>query len=328
VTEVGELPAHTYLSVRYGDKRQQAPFRRGEKFTFPTAPEKAYTVDVFRKVGSKQISLAGISALGGTVASEKVEIPSLEIQGLPVITSLTASLSKEGKKAEPASMKQQVAQRAKSYLDKHGVQPVLHDMFARLLERLPSDPLTFMIGFLEEQRQASEDREAPERDFASEPGMGDGALPGFGDEISAETLPNLRAHHSLVADVLREEQELYPRLKSVKTSLGVSLAQCIKPAIDCPGHEMVKVAGAYAGDGECYESFRELFDPIVSKLHGGYAADARHQTDTNPAKVSNAIIDPTGRYAVFATLRPAVTSQAYACQHVAPSRSVARWSVL
>lgn len=302
MTDVGELPAHTYLSVRYGDKRQQAPFRRGEKFSFPTAPEKAYTVDVFRKVGSKQISLAGISAIGGVVASEKILIPSLEPAGSPLEVSLTASLSKDVIKADPASMKQQVAQRAKGYLDKHQVQPVLHDMFARLLERLPTDPLTFMISFLEEQRQKIEDGEAPERDFASEPGMGDVALPGFGDQISAEALPNLSAHHSQVADVLRGDEKLYPRLKDVKTSLGVSLAQCIKPGIDCPGHEFVKVAGAYAGDDECYEQFRDLFDPIISGLHGGYRADARHPTDMNPSKISNAMIDPTGRYALFATL--------------------------
>jgi creatine kinase len=302
VTDVTELPAHTYLSVRYGDKRQQAPFRRGEKFIFPTAPEKAYTVDVFRKVGSKQISLAGISALGGTVASDNVEIQSLELSGLPMTVSLTATVAEEAAKADAGSMKQQVAARAKSYLDKHEVQPVLHEMFSRLLERLPSDPLSFMIDFLEQQRQELEGREAPERDWENEPGLGELAFPGFGDEITAEVLPNLRAHHSLMADVLREDTKLYPRSKGLKTSLGVSLAQCIKPGIDCPGHELVKVAGAYAGDGECFEVFSDLFDPIISGLHSGYASTTRHPTDLSPSKISNAKIDPTGRYAVFATL--------------------------
>jgi creatine kinase len=302
VTDVTELPAQTFLSVRYGDKRQQAPFRRGEKFSFPSAPEKAYTVDVFRKVGSKQISLAGISALGGTIVSENIEIPSLDLQGLPVTASLTATVTKEAAKSDPASMKQQVAQRAKKYLDTHDIQPVLHEMFSRLLERLPSDPLGDMIGFLEQKREELEERESPERDFQNEPGMGEDPLPGFGDDVSAEVLPNLRAHHSLVADVLGEDLTIYPRLKSSRTSLGVSLAQCIKPGIDCPGHELVKVSGAYAGDGECYEVYRDLFDPIISSLHGGYAANARHPTDTSPVKISNAKIDPTGRYAVFATL--------------------------
>merc|ERR1719446_13916 len=158
-------------------------------------------------------------------------------------------------------------------------------MFSRLLERLPSDPLGFMIGFLEQQRQELEDRDAPERDFASEPGMGDLPLPGFGDEISAEALPNLRAHHSLVADVLRTDTKLYPSLKNLKTSLGVSLAQCVKPGIDCPGHELVKVAGAYAGDGQCYEAFRELFDPMIGALHAGWDPAVRHPIEGNPTKV-------------------------------------------
>jgi len=219
-----------------------------------------------------------------------------------VTVSLTAALAQEVAKTDSVPLKQQVAQRAKSYLDTHNVQPVLHDMFARLLERLPSDPLTFMIGFLEQQRQEQDDKDAPERNFAEEPGLGENAIPGFGDQISAEVLPNLRHHYSIVADVLRQDAELYPRLKDLRTSLGVSLPECIKPGIDCPGHELVKVAGAYAGDESCYECFRDLFDPVISALHGGYAADSRHVSDSNPAKISNAKIDPTGRYAVFATL--------------------------
>ena len=31
------------------------------------------------------------------------------------------------------------------------------------------------------------------------------------------------------------------------TSMDVTLARCIKAAVDCPGHPLVKVAGAYAG---------------------------------------------------------------------------------
>ena len=31
--------------------------------------------------------------------------------------------------------------------------------------------------------------------------------------------------------------------------MDVNLARCIKAAVDCPGHPLVKVAGAYAGGG-------------------------------------------------------------------------------
>mmetsp|Transcript_100495 Transcript_100495/g.174445 ORF Transcript_100495/g.174445 Transcript_100495/m.174445 type:complete len:967 (+) Transcript_100495:30-2930(+) len=310
VTEVGELPANTYLSVRYGDSRKQAPFVRGESFVFPAGPEKAYTVDVFRKVGTRSISLAGMTALGGTVESENLEIPSLDMQVDPLTVSLRASLKDVAGKEfggqeiiDERAKRHQVAVRAKSYLDKHDVQPVMQAMFARLLERLPSDPLDFMIGYLEQQRQEIEDRHAPPHDFSKEPGLGDAALPGFGDrEAPPKELPDLQDHHSLVADVLRQNAKLYANLSNVRTPLGVSFSQCIKPGIDCPGHELVKVSGAYAGDFDCYEVFQDLFNPVISSLHNGFKLDENHMTDMSPMKLSNARIDPTGRYAVFATL--------------------------
>jgi creatine kinase len=300
VTEVDELPANTYLSVRYGDHRRQVPFRKGQKCSFPAAAEKAYTIDVFRKVGAGQVSLAGIAALGGTVVSENMEIPSLEIDGSPLTVSLAASMAQGNAKGESVSFKQEVAQRAKSYLDKHRVQPVLHDMFARLLERLPSDPLSFMIGFLEDQKQELDEQEAPQRDYSQEKGMGDEAYPGF--DVLASVLPPLQSHHTLVADILRSDLQMYPNLKNIRTNLGVSFAQCIKAGIDCPGHEFVKVAGVYAGDEQCYESYCDVFDPVIRALHSGYPREGYHPTDTSAAKLTNDQIDSTGRYAVFATL--------------------------
>lgn len=315
VTEVGELPANAYLSVRYGDSRKQAPFVRGERFVFPAGPEKAYTVDIFRKVGSKSISLAGMTALGGIVESENVEIPSLDMQVDPLTVSLRASLKNVAGKEfggqeiiDERARRHQVAVRAKSYLDKHDVQPVMQAMFARLLERLPSDPLDFMISYLEQQRQEMEDRHAPPHDFSREPGLGEAALPGFGDgQAAPKELPDLQQHHSLVADVLRQNDKLYESLANVRTPLGVSFSQCIKPGIDCPGHELVKVSGAYAGDFDCYEVFEGLFNPVIGSLHNGFKVDKshdrhEHMTDMSPLKLSNARIDPTGRYAVFANL--------------------------
>jgi len=75
--------------------------------------------------------------------------------------------------------KQLVTLRAKSYLEKHGIQSVLHDMFVQLIERLPADPLAYMVDFLDRQKDECEDV-AP-RDFSQNPGLGDALYPGFAD---------------------------------------------------------------------------------------------------------------------------------------------------
>merc|ERR1711990_970427 len=86
------------------------------------------------------------------------------------------------------------------------------------------------------------------------------------------------------------------KLKDKKTKLGVTLAHCIKTGVDNPGHPMIKTCGIVAGDEESYETFEELFDPIISGRHGGYAADAKHPTDLDVNKLSSTQIDPTGKY--------------------------------
>lgn len=40
--------------------------------------------------------------------------------------------------------------------------------------------------------------------------------------------------------------------------------------------------GCVAGDEECYDVFRELFDPIIEDRHGGYKPSDQHKTDLNP----------------------------------------------
>ena len=52
---------------------------------------------------------------------------------------------------------------------------------------------------------------------------------------------------------------------------------------------MIKTCGIVAGDEESYETFKELFDPIISARHGGYAADAKHPTDLDVEKVNSPV---------------------------------------
>lgn len=40
--------------------------------------------------------------------------------------------------------------------------------------------------------------------------------------------------------------------------MDVNLARCIKAAVDCPGHPLVKVAGAYAGGPQLPQFFGGL----------------------------------------------------------------------
>lgn len=49
---------------------------------------------------------------------------------------------------------------------------------------------------------------------------------------------------------------------------------------------MIKTVGMVAGDDECYELFKELFDPVISARHNGYAPDAKHPTDLGRVRKS------------------------------------------
>merc|ERR1712224_1119214 len=66
---------------------------------------------------------------------------------------------------------------------------------------------------------------------------------------------------------------------------------------------MIKTVGMVAGDDECYELFKELFDPVISARHNGYAPDAKHPTDLDVNKLSDTKIDPTGKYVLTSRCR-------------------------
>jgi len=121
-----------------------------------------------------------------------------------------------------------------------------------------------------------------------------------GDSPPAEC-PDLSKHNSFFSESMTAD--IWNKLKDTKTKLGVSLAQCIKTGVDNPGHPMIKTCGIVAGDEESYETFKELFDPIISARHGGYAPDAKHPTDLDVEKLSSTKIDPTGKYVLTSRCR-------------------------
>merc|ERR1719443_2612463 len=106
-----------------------------------------------------------------------------------------------------------------------------------------------------------------------------------------------------MADVLKKTPSIYEALKNKRTSMGVTLAQCIKTGMDNKGHPMIKTVGMTAGDEESYEVFKELFDPVIAIRHNGYKSDAKHPTDLDTSKLSSTVIDPTGKYVISTRVR-------------------------
>ena len=95
-----------------------------------------------------------------------------------------------------------------------------------------------------------------------------------------------------MTDFLKCHPSVYDKLKKLKTSNGVTLAHCIKTGIDNPGHPHIKTCGITAGDEECYEIFKDIFDPIINDRHGGYGADMKQPTNLDIDKLSKTDIDP------------------------------------
>merc|ERR1712086_931825 len=119
-------------------------------------------------------------------------------------------------------------------------------------------------------------------------------------ECPAE-MPDLSKLSSFMAEALTPE--IWDALKDRKTSSGISLAQCIKTGVDNPGHPHIKTVGMTACDEESYEVFKELFDPVISARHGGYAADAKQPTNLDTTQLSDTDIDPEGKYVLTTRVR-------------------------
>ena len=51
------------------------------------------------------------------------------------------------------------------------------------------------------------------------------------------------------------------------------------------GHPFIMTVGAVAGDEESYETFADLFDPIIEARHNGYRKTDKHKTDLDASKI-------------------------------------------
>lgn len=123
-------------------------------------------------------------------------------------------------------------------------------------------------------------------------------------------LPDLSGHNNFITDLLKEKPGLWEKYMKggpdggpIKTSKGNTLAHCLKTGIDNKGHPNIKTVGLVACDEECFELFKEVFDPIISARHNGYASDAKHVTNMNPDDISATKIDPDGKYLLTSRCR-------------------------
>merc|ERR1719329_553454 len=110
-------------------------------------------------------------------------------------------------------------------------------------------------------------------------------------------------HNNFMTDFLKNNKAVYDELKSLKTSTGVTLAQCMKTGVDNPGHPHIKTVGLVACDEESYDVFKKLFDPIISDRHNGYATDAVQPTNMKLEELSATDIDPLGKYVLTTRVR-------------------------
>lgn len=94
-----------------------------------------------------------------------------------------------------------------------------------------------------------------------------------------EDFPELSKHNNWMAKVLT--LDMYKKYREVVTPSGYTFDKAIQTGIDNPGHPFIFTVGCVAGDEESYEVYKDFFDVVIDKRHGGYAPDAKHKTDLN-----------------------------------------------
>eukprot|EP00812_Abedinium_dasypus_P009451 NODE_313_length_1677_cov_507.586930.p2 GENE.NODE_313_length_1677_cov_507.586930~~NODE_313_length_1677_cov_507.586930.p2 ORF type:complete len:431 (-),score=131.22 NODE_313_length_1677_cov_507.586930:247-1539(-) len=125
----------------------------------------------------------------------------------------------------------------------------------------------------------------------------------FPGDRCPDAMPDFTGYGNFMSDVLTADPEIYNRLKERTTSSGVTLAMCMKTGVDNPGHPHIKTVGLVAGDEESFDTFKELFDPVIDLRHGGYGPGATQPTNLDISQISNTDIDPLGKYVLTTRVR-------------------------
>uniref|UniRef100_H2YTF1 creatine kinase n=1 Tax=Ciona savignyi TaxID=51511 RepID=H2YTF1_CIOSA len=102
--------------------------------------------------------------------------------------------------------------------------------------------------------------------------------------------PDLTHHHNVMKNHLTPA--VYAKLRDRVTPNGITLDQCIQTGVDNPGHPFIKIVGLVAGDEESYETFKELFYPVIKERHNGYDPETQiHPIDLDPSKIKGGHLD-------------------------------------
>eukprot|EP00747_Dinoflagellata_sp_TGD_P207946 gnl/TRDRNA2_/TRDRNA2_81478_c0_seq1.p1 gnl/TRDRNA2_/TRDRNA2_81478_c0~~gnl/TRDRNA2_/TRDRNA2_81478_c0_seq1.p1 ORF type:complete len:780 (-),score=164.96 gnl/TRDRNA2_/TRDRNA2_81478_c0_seq1:111-2450(-) len=154
------LPDRAFLYIRVGECRRQSQYKAGEMFHFDNPHgRKHFSMDVFAKVGTRQVSLSELSSTEETgVVCDRIDVPRLDGSAKMSVnvkvavgdSNLLAAGGLRSRKDKRSVFKD--ALKVKGYLDDHAVQKVLHNMVQSLLRVQPEDPYEFMSNYLLERR--------------------------------------------------------------------------------------------------------------------------------------------------------------------------------
>lgn len=104
-----------------------------------------------------------------------------------------------------------------------------------------------------------------------------------------DDFPDFSQHNNIMAKCLTPE--IYANLREKTTPNGYTIDMAIQTGVDNPGHPFIMTVGCVAGDEESYDTFADLFDPVIDMRHGGYKKDAKHKTDLDASKLKGGNFD-------------------------------------
>ncbi|CAK8690535.1 unnamed protein product [Clavelina lepadiformis] len=102
--------------------------------------------------------------------------------------------------------------------------------------------------------------------------------------------PDLSKHNNIMKDNLTPG--IYSKYRDVLTPNGFTLDQCIQTGVDNPGHPFIKIVGLVACDEESYETYKDLFYPVIKDRHNGYDPTKQtHPIDLNADNIRGGKLD-------------------------------------
>lgn len=157
-----------------------------------------------------------------------------------------------------------------AYLAKHKIQETMNEIVNKLVTEKPADPVKFLADAF-----AAKIDQAPWLSWGEVTEDAKNA-----DDFKYKKYSELPAftpqHKSLMAKHL--SQELWDKLKDVKTSKGYTLSNAIQTGVMTP-HLGV---GITAGDEESWEVFKDIMYPVIKGWHGYDPETQNHVSDLNP----------------------------------------------